>query len=1134
MSSNELKDCLLPLLLGHHDDLPALICHKTDSVLSYKWLRQSSLLLTHRLQSHHVIGICFGATTAGSVVAMVAALRVGRPFLLLDTTSLHLVGTCERANCRIVIYDEGSLSLEQADHLSERVALYRIQDLFKESDHDMVQDLKTKEPIVYSPLLYLMETSGSSGNPKLVQCPAAGALNRIQWQLKYFPFEKAEVALARTSLAFVDCIAEIFAPLAVGIPLVVLDDRHASEPSSRLLNPWRDPRLVLNACREYQVSRLVVTPTFLKELLRYGPLSETAPALQYLHSSGEPLPKLLARSALASASPNLKLLNIYGATEVGADVTYTVVNGKDLENDATPYVSAGQPLPGCQIHLVSHQTDGIWREANEEGEVVVAGCQVAAGYLSTPCRHAETPSEELSQTHSGFCWMTTSANNELLFSRKQQEGSIWCFRTGDLAWRDADRRFFILGRQDQNVKIRGQKVSLLEVEAALRSTDLNGVAAIIPWGSGEDESEAILVALVSGHDSKESCSCRASPHLVHECRNCELSIRQQIQQHLRPAAIPQRILFRSDLPKLASGKIDRRQVKELLALTLSQFSKQSSVVHGLQCDPFSREAWLQWFIGQFQAILGLAVNPDDNFFECGGSSITCIRLLSNMRTQIDALGLEECSGKHTAGFLQEVERNATPIGLAKVMELRFEISRNDGGTIQPQPCPSTFKVETLKHADIDELSQVAAVTFCNREPLTCALLKHPKRAIRFRNQIQHLCKNLVDEGLSFVARKKVCAHGCEDRGCCGEMLGFSLAQPVERDSNHTSLNRSCFLQNSAFSCLLQGILPVCSFSQLPELKPADDLYKELFDRWCSWRDTELGSNECVNIMLSGATEACDYGTTVVSACEAAVLDAARVKGFRVAYTINTNEVTEYIAAFELGMRRRVALQAMPFLRSRGLSALQASRLQSQLTEEHQVVLFDILIGVDGYVDTADEAGSTSRLRLLDLRKNPGTAEKVDNVVEAAFRYYRRGDISRELRHLQCRDGQVLVLEDATSGSIIGCATLFYHETSEREVVEVLLLAVEPKQRGRGASKRILAEIKRLGRREGWSHVFLHANDAVRHLYESNGFEEANTELTSDLSLLVSNDENDKDKRAKVEPENQRLASLFCIDLRKKL
>jgi hypothetical protein len=74
------ESLLLPLLLGHDDDLPALICDedKTDSLLSYKWLRQASLLLAHRLleksyRHQEVIGVCFGATTVGAVVAMVAA-----------------------------------------------------------------------------------------------------------------------------------------------------------------------------------------------------------------------------------------------------------------------------------------------------------------------------------------------------------------------------------------------------------------------------------------------------------------------------------------------------------------------------------------------------------------------------------------------------------------------------------------------------------------------------------------------------------------------------------------------------------------------------------------------------------------------------------------------------------------------------------------------------------------------------------------------------------------------------------------------------------------------------------------------------------------------------------------------------
>jgi N-acetylglutamate synthase-like GNAT family acetyltransferase len=840
---------------------------------------------------------------------------------------------------------------------------------------------------------------------------------------------------------------------------------------------------------------------------------------------------------MASASPNLKLLNIYGATEVGADVTYTIVNDQDLEHDAAPYVSAGQSLPGCRITIASQQTDGTWREA-KEGELVVTGCQVAAGYLSTPGHHDETLRDGLVfQTQSGFFWMTALMNSKFRFSKtqqQQQQDSIWCFRTGDMARRNENGQFSILGRRDQNVKIRGHKVSLLEVEAAFRSADLNGVVVIIPWGDNEGENEVILAALVScGLYSKGSCSCQITPsHSVHECRKCEVSIRRQLRQQLRLAAIPQRILFGTYLPKLSSGKVDRCHVKELLTSKLSKFfSEQSSIVPNLQDDPFSQDSWLQWFIGQFQALLGVPVTPNDNFFECGGSSITCIRLLSHLRTLVDGLGLDHYSGSLIDGFLQEIERNATPIDLAKQMIVRIEYVPNGDGRTLLFCRPSMFKVEILKSADIDELSQLAADAFCNREPLTCALLNHPKRAILFRTQIQHLCKDLVDEGLSFVARKKACEHGCEDGGCCGGMLGFSLARSVECDSQHSSRCGNCILQNSALRCLLQGVLCMGSFPQLPELKPADDLYKELFDRWCSWRDTELDNNECVQIMLSGAAEACDYGATVVSACEAAVLDAARVSGFRVAYTINSNAVTEYIAT-ELGMSRRVAIQTVPFLRTHGVSALQVSRLQRKLSDEkHQVALYDIFIGFDGRVDAADAVGTIS-LRLVELRTNPGTAEKVDSVIETAFRYYRGGDISREIRHLQCRDGQALVLENATNGSIIGCAIIFFHKTTTgNQTAELLLLAVEPKQRGRGASKRILAEIIRLGRREGWIHVFLHANVAMRHIYESNGFEEANAEIASELSLLVSNDEDDHDKRAKVETGNERIATLFHVDFR---
>jgi acyl-coenzyme A synthetase/AMP-(fatty) acid ligase len=95
-----------------------------------------------------------------------------------------------------------------------------------------------------------------------------------------------------------------------------------------------------------------------------------------------------------------------------------------------------------------------------------------------------------------------------------------------MARQNKNGQFFILQPKDQNVKIWGQNIVLLEVEAALRIVNLNGVATIIPCGKDEDENEVILAVLVScGLDLKGSCSCQITPSpLVHECQKCEVSI----------------------------------------------------------------------------------------------------------------------------------------------------------------------------------------------------------------------------------------------------------------------------------------------------------------------------------------------------------------------------------------------------------------------------------------------------------------------------------------------------------------------------------------------------------------------------------------------------------------------------------
>lgn len=156
------------------------------------------------------------------------------------------------------------------------------------------------------------------------------------------------------------------------------------------------------------------------------------------------------------------LLNIYGATEVAADVAFSVVSEEDISQSAPPYLSVGEPLPGVSIVLVSSRSDGTLVVSEEEGAIVVTGCQVAADYA--PLGAPSGSSTE--STPTGFWWITTTGFENgatVTMSTMCQPGnSTWAFRTGDTARRGDRRKLDILGRSDQIVKIWGHKVSLLQ------------------------------------------------------------------------------------------------------------------------------------------------------------------------------------------------------------------------------------------------------------------------------------------------------------------------------------------------------------------------------------------------------------------------------------------------------------------------------------------------------------------------------------------------------------------------------------------------------------------------------------------------------------------------------------------------
>ncbi|MFT4929171.1 MAG: putative pyridoxal-dependent aspartate 1-decarboxylase, partial [Phenylobacterium sp.] len=160
---------------------------------------------------------------------------------------------------------------------------------------------------------YVMYTSGSTGEPKGVIGTHKSVINRLLWMQRQYPISAAEVFAVKTTISFVDHIAEVLQPLTSGATCVILQQQELNDAAS-----------LAKAIDRYQISRITLVPSLLKPLLQHQ-TSASLSSLNVVMSSGEPLhyevTELFHQKLCAKNGPQTELLNLYGATEVGADVS---------------------------------------------------------------------------------------------------------------------------------------------------------------------------------------------------------------------------------------------------------------------------------------------------------------------------------------------------------------------------------------------------------------------------------------------------------------------------------------------------------------------------------------------------------------------------------------------------------------------------------------------------------------------------------------------------------------------------------------------------------------------------------------------------------------------------------------------
>ncbi|APE36536.1 hypothetical protein BOX37_24335 [Nocardia mangyaensis] len=404
---------------------------------------------------------------------------------------------------------------------------------------------------------YVIYTSGSTGKPKGVVVAHDAIVNRLRWMQREYRLVPGERVLHKTPISFDVSVWELFWPLTVGATIVL------AAPEGH-----RDPAYLADLIRRTEVTTAHFVPSMLGAFLAEPTLGEL-PRLRRVLCSGEALtPALRERCHELLA---VQLHNLYGPTEAAVDVTATEVPAGD-----SPIVAIGAPVWNTAIHVLDRDLAPV--PVGGYGDIYLAGVQLARGYLR---RRALTADR--------FVANPFAADGSRLY------------RTGDIGrWNTAGQVEYA-GRSDFQVKIRGQRIELGEIDAALHAVD--GVDRAATLVHTYDDGRHNLV----GYAVTELASRAVIDALAHT-----------LPAHMLPAAV----IVVDELPVTANGKLDRAALAKLVP------AQQDSV-----SEPLSeRETLMAQAIAEVVRTADVdTLGPDSDFFALGGDSIVALSLVGKLR-----------------------------------------------------------------------------------------------------------------------------------------------------------------------------------------------------------------------------------------------------------------------------------------------------------------------------------------------------------------------------------------------------------------------------------------------------------------------------------------------------------------------
>lgn len=535
-----------------------------DRKITYAQLNAKADELAKAIVSASPASLVIGVSATRSVetiISLFAVLKAGRAYLPLDPTF-----PAERL--QDIITDSGMDTILAPQ--SDKAIFAAIVKTVIVSDQPVnppafpIEWDKTK-------VAYVIYTSGSTGKPKGVCVGHAGVVSMVNWQRHLSPYlGVGHRTLQFSPLIFDASVMEIFSTLCIGGTLVLIDDETVI-----------DPLKLLKYIDEQRVNRIIVPFVALQYFTETADAEQYFPqSLQEVISAGEQLkitPQILR---FFQALPGCVFFNMYGPTEASVCSTALKMEGPAQNWPLLPNI--GKPIDNVNIHVVDDQLKPL--ADGEQGELCISGVSLAYGYLNRP----ELTADKFAD------W--TDANGIL----------TRIYRSGDLGRYLPDGNIEYLGRLDTQVKIRGNRVEVGEIEVLLNQLD--GISQSVVIAREDLPGQKRLVAyLIASGDKKDIAFLRDS-------------IEQKLPDYMMPSAF----VWVDGFAKTTSGKIDRNA----LPAPDTQRPELSVLYQSPNTTAEKRTATIWAELLQLDK-----VGIFDNFFELGGNSILALKTVAALKKQ---------------------------------------------------------------------------------------------------------------------------------------------------------------------------------------------------------------------------------------------------------------------------------------------------------------------------------------------------------------------------------------------------------------------------------------------------------------------------------------------------------------------